>query len=171
MHFPDKRRTGQSKQKVKHLWERQHRILRLCHQGFSNVEVAAMVGVTPQNVSDIKNSQLGQQKLNVMKANSDLDALEGKDRIDAMVTPSMKFLEDIILAQGEAEGASLALRAKYADKHLSRAGFGEIRKVAQMSGKLSSADIMQIKERADAEKAAQARIINVTPNGNGTTHE
>lgn len=126
-----------------------------------------MVGVTPQNVSDVKNSELGKQKLNVMRVEADLEALDGKDRVEAMVAPAMKVLEDIILGQNEAQSASLALRAKYADKHLSRAGFGEIRKIAQMSGKLSSADIFEIKKRADAERAARDNAINVTPNRNG----
>ena len=63
------------------------------------------------------------------------------------------------LIEGKIPNASTALRAKYANMALARAGFGEIRNVSITHGTLTKDDIEAIKARA-YKAAIEAGIIN-----------
>jgi len=80
-----------------------------------------------------------------------------RERIQAFAPIAEQFLEDLI--SGKLEGASTALRAKYANLALARAGFGEIKNVNIMTAQLTREDIEQIKARAIAA-ANDAGIID-----------
>jgi len=80
-----------------------------------------------------------------------------RERIQAFAPIAEKFLEDLI--SGKLEGASTALRAKYANLALARAGFGEIKNVNILSGQLTREDIEAIKLRA-TKAATDAGIID-----------
>jgi hypothetical protein len=68
------------------------------------------------------------------------------DRIQNFAPIAEKFLEELI--SGKIESASVALRAKYANLALARAGFGEIKNVDIVHATLSREDIERIKLRA-----------------------
>ena len=165
MKFPDKRfkekRDGPPK--VKQLWDRQNQILQLVSRGFSNVEIANAVGVTPQNVSDIKNSELGRSKLEILRALNGVDHASIQQRLNETTPFAIGLMEDIILGIGDGSGASLAMRAKYADKHLERVGLGAIKKQVTATGNLTRERIERIKERASEERARMDESIDVTP--------
>jgi transcriptional regulator with XRE-family HTH domain len=160
MKFPDRRFKNKKKEKVKQLWDRHQRILHRVNLGQGNKEIAQALGVTPQNVSDVRNSKLGRDKLDILRAVADVDNIDAKKRIMEVVPKALDFLEDVIEGKGEGEGASLALRARMADKHLGRAGLGEIKKSASVTHTLTTDDIERIKIRA-AEAARQAGVISV----------
>jgi hypothetical protein len=167
--FPDKRfkekRNG--KPKVKQLWDRQNKILDLVSKGFTNVEIANAVGVTTQNVSDIKNSDLGRSKLEILRALNGVDNASIQQRLNETTPFAIGLIEEIILGVGDGSEASLALRAKYAEKHLERVGLGGIKKQVTASGNLTRERIEEIKERAFREKSSSMEgmegAIDITP--------
>lgn len=165
MKFPDKRfkEKRESPPKVKQLWDRQNQILQLVSRGFSNVEIANAVGVTPQNVSDIKNSELGRNKLEILRALNGVDQASIQQRLNETTPFAIGLMEDIILGVRDGAGASLAMRAKYADKHLERVGMGAIKKQITATGSLTRDRIERIKERALEERERMESAIDVTP--------
>lgn len=80
---------------------------------------------------------------------------EVQHRIMGFALTALEYLEDLI--SGKIPEASCVLRAKYADKHLSRAGFGEIKHINSMNQHLSREDVERIKQRAlEASNEAQS---------------
>lgn len=79
----DCRFSDEKPEKVLELSPRQIQICKLVAQGMSNKEVALLLGVTKQNVSDVRNSEKGQTLINdflsfsVGKAASEQSPLEG----------------------------------------------------------------------------------------------
>ena len=78
------------------------------------------------------------------------------ERIQQFAPIAEQFLEDLIT--GKLEGASVALRAKYANLALARAGHGEIRNISIAHATLTKEDIEQIKARAQ-KAATESGII------------
>lgn len=155
----DQRYAIQRKYEVKHLREMHEEICRLLILGFNNQQIAAKVGTTAQMVSNTRNSELGRKRIAELSGQRDADAVQMRKRIDEFADISQDLLEDIIA--GKYEEASLAMRAKYADRHLSRAGHGTISKNVGISAHLSGEQIEEIK--ANAIKAARdgGHIVDV----------
>jgi transcriptional regulator len=145
---------------IKQLWDHHHEILRLIVLGHTNVHIAEMLGCTPQNVSDTRNSPLGREFIERGRAARDAEMANIAARISAHIPKALKLLEDII--DGNYEGASLSLRAKYASMHLGRGGFGEITKTATMNAHLSADEIGAIKNRAIEAARSAGMIVDTT---------
>lgn len=79
-----------------------------------------------------------------------------QERIAQFAPIAEQFLEDLI--SGKLEGASIPLRAKYANLALARAGHGEIKNINIQHATLTKEDIEQIKARAK-NAAIEAGII------------
>lgn len=79
----DCRFSDEKPEKVLELSPRQIQMCKLVAQGLGNKEVALLLGVTPQNVSDVRNSEKGQTLINdflsfsVGRAASEKSPLEG----------------------------------------------------------------------------------------------
>lgn len=86
------------------------------------------------------------EAIEVVEATS-LTRQEIAQRINAFVPVALQFLEDVIAGKYP---ASIALRAKYADKHLARAGYGIVLRSTNlnMNQTLEASDIENIKQRA-----------------------
>lgn len=56
---------------IKQLWQRSHEILGLALQGWKQVDISKMLGVTPTTVSNTLNSSLGKEKLSGMREERD----------------------------------------------------------------------------------------------------
>ena len=54
------------------MWESHHEIARMILLGHSNVEVAASLGITKEQVSNVRNSPVVQENLTIMKAARDV---------------------------------------------------------------------------------------------------
>lgn len=142
----DKRFVEERAYNIQNLWELHHEIIRQISLGATNKEVAENLGISPQTVSNTRNSPLAKEKLAWFQEKMDLDALEMSQRIQRFAPRALSYLEDIIA--GEVEGVSVALRAKYADKHLGRAGHGEVKKSVNVTGTLTKDEIEALKRRS-----------------------
>lgn len=130
---------------VKRLWEKHHEMLRQVTLGRTNVEIAESIGCTPQTVSNVRNSPLAREVLDQRMQQLDEQTYDMTERLKEFAPVAMRLLEEVIEGR---HGASIALRARYADKHLGRVGYGEIKKIASMHEHLTREDIEAIKLRA-----------------------
>jgi Bacterial regulatory proteins, luxR family len=136
------------KYELKQLWDLHLTMLRKVAAGKSNVQVAEELGITPQTVSNTRNSALGRARLQELQQSADASLFAMQERIQAFAPRALEVLEDIIAGEGEGSSATLELRARCASAHLGRAGLGEIKKVAAPSQTLTRDDIERIKARA-----------------------
>ena len=141
----DKRFRPNKKYKVKQLWALHHEIKRRIVLGQNNVDIAEALNITPQTVSNTRNSPIVKEQINKIQQASDLEVTDIGSRIREFAPKALELLEGII--EGKM-GASIQLRAKYASEHLGRAGYGEIKQIRSLTAQVSRDDIEKIKERA-----------------------
>lgn len=152
--------TGTRRQyNIKELWDKHREIARQLVLGGTNVTIANAVGCTPQTVSNVRNSPLGQAELQRLHSGRDEETVNIAHRIEEFVPQALSVLEDIIT--GKMPGAGVALRAKVSSAHLARAGYGEVQKIHSMHAHVTSDDIVRIKERALGAVRETSTVIDV----------
>lgn len=140
------------------LRDRHKEIIRLLSLGMENKEISEMLGVTPQNISDVRNSPLAQKELSIMQAQRDAESLDIAIQIKNTAPAAFKILETMInreneyLAENKDERPSV-LAISTAKDVLDRAGHSAVKKQFNMnaSSKLTPEDIERMKQ--DAFKA------------------
>lgn len=142
--------------RVSNMWEIHHEIARRLSLGESNAAIAEALSVSPAMVSYAKNSKPIKDKVDIMRGAMDADTIDLGILIQKSAPKALKLLEDII--DGRQTEASIALRARVADKHLDRAGYSPVKKLAVATQHLTAEDIEAIKERS-RKSATVAGII------------
>lgn len=143
---------------VKEIWDTHQEIIRLIVLGYGNVEIADMVGYTPQTVSNIRNSPVVRERIEELQSAVAHRTVDIAARVRAFEPVALEHLEQIIL--GRVQGVSEALRAKTCENYLSRGGHGTVQKIAAVSGTLTREDIEALKQRAkDAARAQGAMEV------------
>jgi len=145
--------------KVAKLWDIHHEICRRIALGEKNVAIAEALGISPVTVSYTRNSKVAKDQTAILRGAMDADTIELGQQIQKFAPTALKVLEDIIQGTGDGKEASLSLRARYADKHLDRAGYSPVRKIASMNATLTREDIEAIKERS-RKSAIEAGVID-----------
>jgi hypothetical protein len=132
---------------IKRLWGKQKEILRLVASGlYNNKEIAAMVDVTPQTISNIIHSSMGKNTLEMLQGTADVEAIDLMKRIKVLSHIALSVQEDLLIG----DGATPDLKNKIADKLLDRAGYTPISKNLNLNVNkgLTSEDLERIKKRA-----------------------
>jgi len=142
--------------RVSKLWEIHHEIARRISLGEGNVEIAEALSVSPAMVSYTRNSKPIKDKVDILRGSMDADTIDLGILIQKSAPRALQLLENII--DGKHTEASIALRARVADKHLDRAGYSPIKKLQVASTHLTAEDIEAIKERS-RQSAIVAGII------------
>ncbi len=112
----DLRRANEDERKtydIKQLWQRSHEIINLTARGFKNVEVAEILGITPQTVSNTINSELGQKKLSDIRVDRDDEAKKISEKIRVLTAQALRTYSEII--ENEKGEATLKDRKDVAD--------------------------------------------------------
>lgn len=73
-----------------------HEILRLKIQGLSNIDIANMLDITPATVGNTVNSRLGQEKLALMQAAADDEAVDFKKKMTKLLPNIIKACENFL---------------------------------------------------------------------------
>lgn len=107
MREPDLRRKDETRKthNVKQLWQRSHEILNLAVRGMKQVEIAEILDLTPQTVSNVLNSDLGMQKLSDMRKERDEDTYDAVKEIDKLTEKALNVYHEIF--DDDSEGRSL----------------------------------------------------------------
>lgn len=113
MREPDLRRNdeGRKTHDVKQLWQRTHEIINLVAEGRKHTEVAEILGITPQTVSNTVNSELGMQKLSELRKKRDEDTYDHVKEIDKLTKKALVVYHEIFDDKTESAG----LKKKTAD--------------------------------------------------------
>jgi DNA-binding CsgD family transcriptional regulator len=74
---PEERKTHD----IKAMWQRHHEIVNLAAQGFKQVEIAEILNIDPQTVSNTLNSTLGKEKLSELREIRDGEAKKNVEKI------------------------------------------------------------------------------------------
>lgn len=166
----DNRRVPQEERKtynVKQFWQRHHEIVNLSSQGFKNVEIAKILGITPETVSNTLNSEIGEEKLAEMRLLRDGDAKATIERIRVLRDQALKVYQEVLEGQdenGNPVECTPSQRLHVADVvTLELAGMKAPTKIqsSSVSTILSGEELLEIKRRALAEAKSSGLIIDI----------
>lgn len=115
----DKRRQPKELRKtydVKSLWQRNHEIVNLAARGFKQIEIAEILNIHPQTVSNTLNSELGEHKLSEIRLERDQEAKVVSEKIRNITNKALKVYNDIF--DNEDEQVSLKDKGHFAEGFL-----------------------------------------------------
>ncbi len=95
----DLRRSEEDKRKtydIKALWQRSHEIVNLAAQGFKQVDIAEILHITPQTVSNTLNSELGQKKLSEVREARDDETKKVTEKIRVLAGRALQTYHEIL---------------------------------------------------------------------------
>lgn len=93
---PDERRVEERKApNIKGLWQRNHEIVNLSARGFKNVEIAEILNITPQTVSNTLNSDLGRLKISEIRLEKDQEAKKISEKIRVLTGRALDVYHQI----------------------------------------------------------------------------
>lgn len=140
---------------IKELTERHHMMIRFMSFGWGNIAIAKALDVSPQNVSDVRNSSIVKDKLAVMRREQDLSTVNIIDDLAEEAPHSLGLLKSI--RAGEEDGSTLSMRKSAATDLMKMAGYGPITRVQGqfLHSVITANDLDEIKSlAADAKKMA-----------------
>lgn len=157
---PDKRRKDESRKtyNVKQLWQRTHEILKLALLGMNTNQIATVLGLHKQTVSNTLNSDLGMQKLSEMRLARDKGTIDVAQEVAKLLPEALKVYKEI-MANKE---ASPSLKKDVADTLLM--DIGGHRAPTKIEGKvahahLTSLEIEEIKRRGLEAARSQGQLV------------
>ena len=161
---PDRRRVQSEQRKVHeptHLWDLHHEILRRITLGQKNVVIAEALKCSPVTVSNIRNSQLGQDRLGELHRQRDLATVDVARSIREAAPKAFQLVLDAI----SNEDLDMRVRLREANSVLDRAGYAPVRQVnTQMTSlSLTGDDIEALKARAIQAALEDGNILDVSP--------
>ena len=152
------------KYEISNLMDHHKENARLILMGYAhNKDIAEMVGLGIQQVSNIRNSKVFKDNMDILQAARDADSLSVARRIASMAPKAVMRLDEVIDKPINAKDNDLdpALIARVAGDILDRAGHGGINKV--MSLHMTPDEIKKMKE--DAIKSGMIDGSIVKSNG------
>lgn len=96
---PDERRVESVDRKtydIKSLWNRHHEIVNLAAQGYKQVDIAYILNIDPQTVSNTLNSQIGEKKLSEIRKERDEKAKKVHEKIVALTERALQVYHEIL---------------------------------------------------------------------------
>jgi len=139
-------------------------MLRLALIGYQTSEIAEILGVSSQNVSDVLCSPLAMEQLEIMKAVADTKAIDIARLLQEEAPKCLELLKKIRAGETlDGERPTLKLRMEAAESLLDRQGTSKIQNIRGMIGHaIVTEEVLQdIKEKAAAAKRAAKKDGNV----------
>lgn len=158
----DKRRSSSSRlYEPKQLNSRHHEILRMNMLGYSNVDIAKMLGCSLATVSTAINSQLGREHAALLKSEADYSAVETAKKIRELAPRALAILSEVL----ENSETPAAVRARVAQDLLDRGGYAPVKSVSMTSTsiQLTGNDLENLKSQALLRAKQNDIVIDVLP--------
>ena len=159
---PEMKKTWQ----VSKIWEIHDEIKRRILLGQKNTVIAEALGCSAQTVSNVRNSEVIQDQLSIMRGARDAATVDIAKDIQEFAPKALELLKKVVDGKGAGANASIALRSKEANNFLDRAGHAAVRRhdVRGVHAVLTVEDIERIKQRALEAKGpivadAEAEIV------------
>lgn len=166
----DRRRTDPEDRKTydaKAMWQRSHEVVNLAAKGMKQVDIARILDITKETVSNILNSELGMQKLSDVREERDIEAKKVTKRIKELTEKALDVYAEIFEDKGKlfpiemkkktADTVALELAGLRAPTRIQSASFSMVAtaeeieefkergiKAAQESGLIVDAEIKEI---------------------------
>jgi len=121
-------------------------ISRMAALGLKNVDIARELNISPQTVSNVKNSPLGAIQIENLHNIYDNSSFDVMSRIRDLLPKCVDTLQEIL--ENPDQKISPTTRLKASLSTLAIAGHGPINKNVVMSGVLSKEKIDELKQRA-----------------------
>ena len=89
----DRRRVPLEERKtydIQGLWQRHHEIVNLASRGFKQTEIAEILNINPQTVSNTLNSQLGKEKLSEIRLERDDEAKKIHEKVRILTNKAIE---------------------------------------------------------------------------------
>lgn len=162
---PDERKTYD----IEQMWQRHHEIVNLAAEGFKQVDIAKILGIDPQTVSNTLNSTLGQKKLSELRETRDGEARLRMEQVRVLKDKAIRVFHEIL--DNESKEATLKDRKEVAETVISDlSGMKAPTKLFTAHTILSSEQLEDFKARGIAAARESGLVIDVQPedgNGNG----
>ena len=144
----DQRRTDRRVFEVSEMSELHHEITRRLLLGQKNVEIAEQLNCHEQTVSNVRNSQVVQDKLSVMQGARDANTVDLAREIQEIAPKALQNLREII--EDESGEVPLHMKAKESNNLLDRAGYSPKQQTEHkhLHAHMTTDKIEEIKERA-----------------------
>lgn len=130
------------KYQVQQLSARHQTILQMIALGLKNVDIAEKLGISPQSVSIVRNSQLGRAKLTELVGRTEENLVDLEKRFKMLGPLATDTLEDLMTDPK----VPSATRANIAKDLLDRAGHKPVERRELLGALLTSGDINHLKE-------------------------
>ena len=100
---PDLRRakTEHRVHDIKQLWQRNHEIINLASLGYKGTDIADILGISPQTVSNTLNSTLGQYKLSDVRLERDKAVKKIHEKVRVLTNKALNVYHEIFDNAGE----------------------------------------------------------------------
>jgi len=133
--------------KIKEMSARHHEIARRLLLGQRNIDIAQDLGISQQNVSDVKNSPVVQEQLGFLSAKRDVKVMRISEQIAESLPMCVKYLKETV----EDPDISNNLRSRNAFGLLAAGGHGATKNVNVRSvhAVLTPDDIKEIRMEAE----------------------
>lgn len=145
---------------LKKLRSRHHQIIRLKASGkFKNKEIAEIVNVTPQTVSNTLNSELAQRKMAQLQDDIDDQFMDLMAELRKLAEVGVEEIRDALLN----ETVSKEERLDLAQDLLDRTGYGKTSNLNINKRQVTDKDIEEIREEAkkEAEESGKLEEANI----------
>lgn len=157
----DRRRSMDRKTyQIKQVWDAHREIMRLSLLGMKQTRIAEIVGCTPATVSNTLNAPIVKERLELMRAARDVDAIDVGKRIQELAPKALDIVEKVL--SGEID-APISVQLREANNILDRAGHKAASKLDVRSMHITPDDIARIKQRAFETGAASGLVVDVDP--------
>lgn len=162
---PDERRVPAQDRKtydIKQMWQRHHEIVNLAARGFKQVEIAEILCIHPQTVSNALNSQLGEEKLSEIRMERDIETKKIVEKVRVLTNKAIEVYYEIF--DDESGQVSLRDKKEVADKVLLElSGLRAPTKVQTVSTVLTLDEIESFKRRGLEAAKEAGLVIDVEP--------
>ncbi|KKN05678.1 hypothetical protein LCGC14_1085110, partial [marine sediment metagenome] len=109
------------KYNIQYMWDKHHEVKRLALLGATNGEIARLLGVTPQNISDIRNSPIFKDQMRIMEVARDSATIGVARGIIDSGPVALGLLNDVMVSkEHDGQPVPLALRIGIAKDLLDR---------------------------------------------------
>ena len=163
---PDKRRKPAGERKtydIQQLWQSNHEIVNLAVRGFKGTEIAKILNIDQQTVSNTLNSELGKLKLSDLRLERDEETKVISEKIKSLTDKALNVYHKIF----DDSSGELGLKDKgnFATSFLNEmSGLRAPTRIQSQSvhTTLTSEELIEIKERGIEAARASGLIVEVT---------
>jgi predicted transcriptional regulator len=162
---PDLRRNPEKKTyDIKSLWQRNHEIINLAARGYKHCDIADILGIHPQTVSNTLNSELGERKLSDIRLGRDEEAKKVSEKIRVITNKALDTYHEIFDDQDGQ--VSLKDKGEFAHRFLSdMSGLKAPTRIQSSSAHmvLTAEELEEFKRRGLEAARESGMIVDVEP--------